>query len=265
MLNDRAVLVANKSLFLRLLSWVRSSIYSYYALKRAMDISSSFLLLVLSAPLMIIVALLIKLNSPGPVIYKQERCTKDGKIFLLYKFRSMPHNIENGNGPEWGRTDDPRCTRFGRYLRILLIDELPQLVNVLKGDMSLVGPRPERAYFIKRFKTIIKDYDLRHRVKAGLTGWAQVNGYRGNTSIVKRVEHDLHYIQNRSILFDLKIILMTPFSIRIPASNARKKALSISEKKKNSPAYKPVFSTHLCFLHPFTCFKNMFSEKINSL
>jgi exopolysaccharide biosynthesis polyprenyl glycosylphosphotransferase len=188
---------------------------SYLFAKRSMDIVGSVFALVLSLPLMLLIAVLIKLTSPGPIFYKQERCTKNGRVFWLYKFRSMPHNIENGNGPKWGKTDDPRCNNFGRLIRILLIDELPQLLNVLKGDMSLVGPRPERPFFIEKFRKSINNYDARHNINAGLTGWAQVNGYRGNTSVVKRVEHDLFYMVNRSIFFDLKIILMTPFSIRL--------------------------------------------------
>ncbi|MCG2711063.1 MAG: sugar transferase [Candidatus Omnitrophica bacterium] len=226
-----------------------------------MDITLSLMLLTLSLPLMLVVALLVKLSSPGPVIYKQERCTIRGRVFCFYKFRSMPDNIENGKGPEWGKTDDPRCNKFGRLLRMLLIDELPQLINVLKGDMSLVGPRPERPYFIERFKTSIKDYDLRHSVKAGLTGWAQVNGYRGNTSIIKRVACDLFYIRNRSIIFDLKIILMTPFTIRIATSNPKKKALCISDRREKVPPYKLVFSSYLCSLHKFTYLKNIFFQK----
>ncbi len=194
----------------------------YEFTKRAIDIAGSILGLTLSMPLMLVIAVLIKLTSPGPIFYKQQRCTKDGKVFWLYKFRSMPHNIESNDGPRWGKTDDPRSTMFGRYMRVLLIDELPQLVNILKGDMSLVGPRPERPYFIEKFRKSIKNYDSRHNIKAGLTGWAQVNGYRGNTSIIKRIAHDLFYMENRSILFDLKIILMTPFSIQTAKSAAKK-------------------------------------------
>ncbi|MBU1086832.1 MAG: exopolysaccharide biosynthesis polyprenyl glycosylphosphotransferase [Candidatus Omnitrophica bacterium] len=193
----------------------------YEFTKRSMDIAGSAVGLSLSLPLLLVIAVLIKLTSPGPIFYRQERCTKNGKVFWLYKFRSMPHNIENGNGPKWGKTDDPRSTGFGRFMRVLLIDELPQLLNVLKGDMSLVGPRPERPYFIEKFRKSIKEYDSRHNIKAGLTGWAQVNGYRGNTSIIKRIEHDLFYIENRSILFDLKIILVTPFSIRLAKTGSK--------------------------------------------
>ncbi|MFH1093347.1 MAG: exopolysaccharide biosynthesis polyprenyl glycosylphosphotransferase [Candidatus Omnitrophota bacterium] len=256
--------LANRQSYLNEAAEICSLIFSYAFIKRVMDIAGSLLLLILSSPLMLFVAIMVKLSSPGPVIYKQERCTKGGRVFWLYKFRSMPDKVENDKGPEWGKTDDPRSTRFGRLLRILLIDELPQLVNVLRGDMSLVGPRPERPYFIERFKKTIKNYDLRHTVKAGLTGWAQVNGYRANTSIIKRVEHDLFYIQNRSMLFDLKIVLMTPFSIQIARANTKKKALYISDKRENAPSYKSVFSPYLYFLQQLTYFKNMFLGKIKS-
>ena len=193
----------------------------YAFTQRTMDLAGSAFALVLTLPLMLVIAVLIKLTSCGPIFYKQQRCTENGRVFWLYKFRSMPNNIENNNGPKWGKTDDPRCNNFGRFMRILLIDELPQFVNVLKGDMSLVGPRPERPYFIEKFRKSIKNYDLRHTIKAGLTGWAQVNGYRGNSSIIKRIEHDLFYRENRSIVFDLKIILMTPFSIRLAKTGSK--------------------------------------------
>ena len=260
MFTNQTLNIANRRSHSNKFSYICSAMLSYAFLKRVMDIMAALLLLAFSLPLMLIVALMIKLSSPGPVIYKQERCTKGGRVFCLYKFRSMPDNIENGKGPEWGKTDDPRCNSFGRLLRMLLIDELPQLINVLKGDMSLVGPRPERPYFIERFKLSIKDYDLRHSVKAGLTGWAQVNGYRGNTSIIKRVEHDLFYVKNSSILFDIKIILMTPFSVRIVTSNPKRKA-SLSDKREKCSSNKPVFSPFLFSFHNFASFKNMFSQK----
>lgn len=264
MLTNQTLNIAKRDSYPNRISQICSMVFSDDFSTRVMDITVSLLLLACSIPLMLVVAILIKLSSPGPIIYKQERCTKGGKVFWLYKFRSMPDKIENSKGPEWGKTDDPRSTRFGRLLRILLIDELPQLVNVLQGDMSLVGPRPERPYFIERFKTTIKDYDLRLAVKAGLTGWAQVNGYRGNTSIVKRVAYDLFYIRNRSIFFDIKIILMTPFSIRIAGSRAKRKTVPImSDKKEKGPSYRPVFTPYLCTLQHFTCFKNILSGKIN--
>ncbi len=260
MITNQPVNLINRRSYPTCYSELSSLELSYAFLKRITDITVALLLLVCSLPLMIIVAVFIKISSPGAVIYKQERCTKTGKVFWLYKFRSMPDNVENGKRPEWGKTDDPRCTKLGRLLRMLLIDELPQLINVLKGDMSLVGPRPERPYFIKRFRTSIKDYDLRHIVKAGLTGWAQVNGYRGNTSIVKRVEHDLFYIENRSVLFDLKIILMTPFSLRLARSKSKKKTVAIS-KTNIKPTYNLALNPHLCSLQHCTCLKNSFTEK----
>ncbi len=260
MLTDNTLKLAGRSACLDQIFDVFNFSFGYAFIKRAIDIFGSLILLSASLPLMIIVAILIKITSPGPVIYKQQRCTKGGKVFWLYKFRSMPHNIENGNGPKWGKTDDPRCTNFGRFLRIMLIDELPQLVNILKGEMSLVGPRPERPFFIKQFREKIHNYDLRHAVKAGLTGWAQVNGYRGNTSIVKRVEHDLFYIENRSVLFDIKIILMTPFSIRVSAARKKEKHMPASERRRNEHSYSPSFRAYPCVV----CSKSAFSEKVSS-
>ena len=178
-------------------------------LKRAIDAAiSGSALLVLSIPLAII-AFIIKRSSNGPVFYTQERMGLDGKAFLVYKFRSMYLGAEDDTGPVWARDDDPRCTPVGRWLRKLDLDELPQLWNVLRGDMSLVGPRPERPYFVEQFKHRIPSYMLRHKVKAGITGWAQVNGWRGNTSLEKRIEYDLYYIENWSVGLDLKILWLT--------------------------------------------------------
>ena len=146
-----------------------------------------------------IIALLIKRTSPGPVFYTQERMGLDGKAFNVYKFRSMTTGAEDETGPVWARDDDPRCTPVGRWLRRFDLDELPQFWNVLRGDMSIVGPRPERPYFVEQFKHRIPQYMLRHKVKAGITGWAQVNGWRGNTSLEKRIEYDLYYIENWSV------------------------------------------------------------------
>ncbi len=190
-----------------------SKIFSYAFTKRVMDIVVSLFFLTLLLPLMLLIALLVKLSSPGPVFYRQQRCTQGGKVFWLYKFRSMPQGVEKNKIPVWGAWDDCRSTLVGKYLRITGLDELPQLINILKGEMSLVGPRPERPYFIEKFRKSISDYDMRLTVKAGLTGWAQVNGYRGNTSVVKRIQHDCFYIRNRSLLFDIQILLKTPFSI----------------------------------------------------
>ena len=178
-------------------------------LKRAIDVAiSASSLLVLGIPFGII-ALLIKRTSKGPVFYTQERMGLDGKAFLVYKFRSMHLGAEDDTGPVWARDDDPRATPVGRWLRRLDLDELPQLWNVLRGDMSLVGPRPERPYFVEQFKHRIPQYMLRHKVKSGITGWAQVNGWRGNTSLEKRIEYDLYYIENWSVGLDLKILWLT--------------------------------------------------------
>jgi Undecaprenyl-phosphate glucose phosphotransferase len=178
-------------------------------LKRATDVAiSSVALLVLSVPFAII-AFLIRRSSPGPVFYKQERMGLDGGAFNVYKFRSMFVGAEDDTGPVWARDDDPRATTVGRWLRKLDFDELPQFWNVLRGDMSIVGPRPERPYFVEQFKHRIPQYMLRHKVKAGITGWAQVNGWRGNTSLEKRIEYDLYYIENWSVALDLKIMWLT--------------------------------------------------------
>ena len=177
--------------------------------KRAMDLIVSGLGLLLLSPLMLLIALLIKLESRGPVFYAQIRVGLDGEPFAMLKFRSMRHNAEEATGPVWATPDDPRRTRIGRFLRRTSLEELPQLVNVLLGEMSLVGPRPERPVFVKQFKNVVPRYMDRHKERAGLTGWAQVNGLRGETSIVERTKYDLYYIENWSLLFDIKIILRT--------------------------------------------------------
>ena len=178
-------------------------------IKRALDIAISSTALAFMAIPFAIVSLLIRRSSSGAVFYRQERMGLDGKPFLIYKFRSMYEDAEADSGPVWAREDDPRCTPIGRLLRRTNVDEMPQLWNVLKGDMSLVGPRPERPYFVDQFKQRIPQYMLRHKVRAGLTGWAQVNGWRGNTSIEKRIEYDLYYIENWSVTLDLKIMWLT--------------------------------------------------------
>jgi Undecaprenyl-phosphate glucose phosphotransferase len=177
--------------------------------KRAVDLAISGAgLLALAIPCGI-VALLIKLTSKGPVLFRQERMSLDGSSFNVYKYRSMYHEAEASTGPIWAREEDPRCTPIGRYLRRFDIDELPQLWNVLKGEMSLVGPRPERPYFVEQFRHRYPQYMLRHKVKSGITGWAQVNGWRGNTSLEKRIEFDLYYIENWSLNLDFKILWLT--------------------------------------------------------
>ena len=178
-------------------------------IKRTLDVAISGTALVLFAIPLAIAALVIRRTSPGPIFYRQERMGLDGKQFTIYKFRSMYEDAEAETGPVWARDDDPRCTPVGRLLRKTSIDELPQLWNVLRGDMSLVGPRPERPYFVDQFKQRIPQYMLRHKVRAGLTGWAQVNGWRGNTSIEKRIEYDLYYIENWSVALDIKIMWLT--------------------------------------------------------
>ncbi len=179
------------------------------AIKRCVDIAlSSVGLLCLAVPIGL-TALLVRLTSRGPVFYRQERMGLDGKSFSIVKFRSMYDNAEHDTGPVWTVPNDPRVTPFGRVLRRSNLDELPQLWNVLRGDMSIVGPRPERPHFVEQFKHRIPQYMLRHKVKAGLTGWAQVNGWRGNTPLEKRIEYDLYYIENWSVRLDLKIMWLT--------------------------------------------------------
>ncbi len=177
-------------------------------LKRGMDIVGSALALIFLSPLMLLVAALIKLESPGPVFYVQERVGLDGKPFQLLKFRTMRQDAE-ANGPGWTVANDPRRTRLGKILRRYSIDELPQFINVLIGEMSLVGPRPERPFYVEQFRQAIPRYMERHREKAGITGWAQVNGLRGDTSIVERTKYDLWYIENWSLWLDIKILLRT--------------------------------------------------------
>ena len=179
------------------------------AVKRVIDVGiSSVALVVLSVPCAII-ASLVKLTSHGPVFYAQERMGLDGTPFMIHKFRSMYVDAEADTGPVWASEHDPRRTTLGKVLRRTNIDELPQFWNVLKGEMSIVGPRPERPKFVADFKHRIPQYMLRHKVKAGITGWAQVNGWRGNTSIEKRIEYDLYYIENWSVRLDLKIMWLT--------------------------------------------------------
>lgn len=182
--------------------------------KRTFDILVTSLLMLLTAPLWIVLALLIKFDDGGPVLYKQERMGRDMKVFNVLKFRTMRVNAEKESGPVWAKADDQRRTRTGEFLRRWNLDELPQFLNVLKGDMSLVGPRPERPHFIEKFRDDIPRYMARHRIKSGLTGWAAVNGYRGNTSILERTKYDLYYMENWSLIFDLEILFMTLFAFK---------------------------------------------------
>lgn len=181
------------------------------AVKRAVDIFGSIVGIVLFSPIMLIVAVLIKLTSPGPVIYCQERVGLHNRPFKMYKFRSMTVQDPGKEKSRWTTRGDSRVTPIGKLIRKTSIDETPQFFNILKGDMSLVGPRPERPFFVEKFKEEIPRYMIKHQVRPGLTGWAQVNGYRGDTSIMKRIEHDLYYIENWSFGFDFKILFLTVF------------------------------------------------------
>ena len=181
------------------------------ALKRAVDILGGIVGLILFSPVMLISAILIKISSPGPVIFAQERVGLHQKPFKMYKLRSMKLQTDDEEKKEWTTKHDPRVTPVGRFIRSTSIDEMPQFWNILKGDMSLVGPRPERPFFVEKFKEEIPHYMIKHQVRPGLTGWAQVNGLRGDTSIERRVEYDLYYIENWTIGFDIKILFLTFF------------------------------------------------------
>lgn len=179
--------------------------------KRAMDIAGSIVGIIVTSPLMLLMCVIIKLTSPGSLIYKQERVGLHNQTFWMYKFRSMEVQPESEEKKAWTVKNDPRVTPIGKFMRHTSIDELPQLFNILKGNMSLVGPRPERPFFVEKFREEIPRYMVKHQVRPGLTGWAQVNGYRGDTSIRKRIEYDLYYIENWSIGLDIKIIFLTFF------------------------------------------------------
>lgn len=180
-------------------------------MKRVVDVFGALFGLIVFSPVMLIVAVLIKLTSPGPVIYSQERIGLHNLPFKMYKFRSMEVQPPASEKSKWTTPNDPRVTSVGRFIRKTSIDELPQFYNVLIGNMSLVGPRPERPFFVERFKEEIPRYMVKHQVRPGLTGWAQVNGYRGDTSIKKRIEHDLYYIENWTLALDFKIMFLTVF------------------------------------------------------
>lgn len=181
-------------------------------IKRAVDIVGSLFGIVITSPIMLLSAIAVKLTSPGPVIFKQERVGLHNKTFNMYKFRSMEKQAPGEEKKAWTVRNDPRVTPVGKFLRRTSLDELPQLFNILRGDMSLVGPRPERPLFVRKFQEEIPRYMVKHQVRPGLTGWAQVNGLRGNTSIRKRIEYDIYYIENWTMWFDMKIIFMTFFT-----------------------------------------------------
>lgn len=180
-------------------------------MKRTVDIVGSFVGLVVTSPLLLVVAIAIRATSKGPVIFSQERIGQHNRPFKMYKFRTMYVQDVKEEKKGWTTKDDPRVTKVGRFLRRTSIDELPQLFNILVGDMSLVGPRPERPQYVEKFKEEIPRYMVKHQVRPGLTGWAQINGYRGDTSIRKRIEYDIYYIENWSLEFDIKIMFLTIF------------------------------------------------------
>ena len=180
-------------------------------IKRIMDFGGALAAIVLFSPIMLFSVIMIKITSPGPLIYKQERVGLHNRNFMMYKFRSMDVQPPEEEKKAWTVKDDPRVTNFGKFMRRTSIDELPQLFNVLRGEMSLVGPRPERPFFVEKFREEIPRYMIKHQVRPGLTGWAQVNGYRGNTSIRKRIDYDLYYIENWTIGLDIKILFLTVF------------------------------------------------------
>jgi Undecaprenyl-phosphate glucose phosphotransferase len=185
-------------------------LYGWNALvKRTLDLVVGGLTLIVFAPLMALIALAIKATSAGPVLFRQERMGLDGSRFEMLKFRTMVADAEQETGAVWATPDDARVTLVGRFLRRTSLDELPQLINVLRGEMSLVGPRPERPPLIEKFRAQIPKYMLRHKVKAGMTGWAQIHGWRGNTSLEKRIEHDIYYIENWSLWLDLKVLFLS--------------------------------------------------------
>jgi Undecaprenyl-phosphate glucose phosphotransferase len=177
--------------------------------KRISDLLFAIIGIILLSPVLILTAFIIKLSSPGPIIFKQERIGFNRRKFVMYKFRSMKIQEEEAEKHQWTVKDDPRTTKFGSFIRKTSIDELPQLFNILKGDMSLIGPRPERPYFVEKFREEVPDYMIKHHVRPGMSGWAQVHGWRGNTSIKKRIEFDIYYVENWTLILDVKIFLMT--------------------------------------------------------
>jgi exopolysaccharide biosynthesis polyprenyl glycosylphosphotransferase len=182
-------------------------------LKRGFDLVLGTLGLLILSPLLLGVVVALRVLQGAPVLYRQERMGLDGQRFRMLKFRTMRVDAEAASGPVWARANDPRRTRLGTWLRRLSLDELPQLLNVLRGEMSLVGPRPERPTFVEAFRRKVPGYMLRHKVKAGITGWAQINGWRGNTSLEKRIEYDLYYIERWSLAFDVKILVLTVWAV----------------------------------------------------
>lgn len=201
--------------------------------KRVEDILLSFIFLLLTLPLMIIIAILVKITSKGSILFIQERVTLDNKNFNMYKFRTMVEDAESKTGPVFADNNDPRCTKIGLLLRKLSLDELPQFFNVLFGDMSIVGPRPERPFYVNQLKEQIPNYLDRHNVKAGMTGLAQIKGFRGKTSLELRVKNDLEYISNWSLLLDIKIIFGTFSILLLDLKDFISNKFSTNSKKNN--------------------------------
>lgn len=185
------------------------------AVKRVFDIIFSLIAIVLTSPIMLVTAIVIKFTSPGPILFKQERIGLHNKPFMMYKFRSMVVQSQDTEKKGWTTKDDPRVTSVGKFIRRTSIDELPQFFNILKGDMAVVGPRPERPQYVEKFREEIPRYMVKHQVRPGLTGWAQISGYRGDTSIKRRIEHDIFYIENWNLWFDIKIVFLTIFRVFI--------------------------------------------------
>ena len=190
-------------------STAESVLYTF--LKRAFDLVFAASVLILGAPVLLLIALLVRLSSPGPVFFVQERVGLNGKLFRMFKFRTMAVSAKADSDTRWTVKNDPRCTRLGKVFRQTGLDELPQFFNVLKGEMSVVGPRPERPMLVQRFMQSVGNYNRRHYLKAGITGWAQVHGWRGDTSIEKRVEYDLYYVRHWTLTLDLLIVMLTLF------------------------------------------------------
>ncbi|MGH9359915.1 MAG: undecaprenyl-phosphate glucose phosphotransferase [Terriglobia bacterium] len=192
----------------------------YILAKRSFDLVVAGLALLVLSPLIAIIAIAVRATSHGPALFIQERVGLNGRLFRMYKFRTMKTGDSQESATRWTTENDPRCTAFGSFLRRTNLDELPQFMNVLRGDMSIVGPRPERPHFVQKFLEDVAQYNTRHYLKVGITGWAQVNGWRGDTSIARRVEHDLYYLRNWSLLFDFKIILLTVYRTFAANKNA---------------------------------------------
>lgn len=194
--------------------------------RRWLDVCVAIATLLLLSPLLAVTWLLVKVTSRGPAFYLQERVGRHGARFMMLKFRTMHVDAERTTGPVWAIDHDPRCTWIGGWLRRLSIDELPQLINVLRGEMSVVGPRPERPYFVEQFARKLPHYDSRHEVRPGLTGWAQIQGWRGNTSLAERLRCDLEYVERQSLALDLYILALTPYvvfaggSVQMPSKPA---------------------------------------------